>query len=77
MNAKLEVLSRVFGYAAFRPGQEILIDALLDGRDAIAVLPTGAGKSVCYQIPALMTNGVTYVISPLVSLMHDQVGKEM
>jgi ATP-dependent DNA helicase RecQ len=74
MNAKLEVLSRVFGYAAFRPGQEILIDALLDGRDAIAVLPTGAGKSVCYQIPALMTNGVTYVISPLVSLMHDQVG---
>ena len=55
---KKEVLSRYFGYDAFRPGQEALIDAVLSGRDALGVMPTGAGKSLCYQIPALMTEGI-------------------
>ena len=69
----LAALRRHFGYGAFRPGQEGVIGALLSGRDALAVMPTGAGKSVCYQIPALVTSGVTIVVSPLVSLMGDQV----
>ena len=67
------VLKAVFGYDAFRPGQEQAVRALLEGRDLIAVMPTGAGKSVCYQIPALMRDGITLVISPLISLMRDQV----
>ena len=68
-----EALARYFGYASFRPGQQRLVQAILEGRDALGVMPTGAGKSICYQVPALMLPGITFVVSPLVSLMGDQV----
>ncbi len=71
---KLPLLKTFFGHEGFRTGQEPLIDALLAGRDVLGVMPTGAGKSVCYQLPALMLPGLTLVISPLISLMKDQVG---
>ena len=67
------VLKRVFGYDGFRPGQGEIVGAILAGRDVLAVMPTGAGKSLCYQVPALMLPGVTLVVSPLISLMQDQV----
>ncbi len=70
---KQEILKNHFGYDAFREGQEAVIDALLKGKDVLAVMPTGAGKSICYQVPALMMKGITLVISPLISLMKDQV----
>ncbi len=70
---KNEYLKAHFGYDAFRPGQEPVIDALLNGQDVLNIMPTGGGKSVCYQIPALMLPGITLVVSPLVSLMRDQV----
>lgn len=70
---KYEYLKKYFGYASFRPGQEALIDAALDGRDVLGILPTGGGKSVCYQVPALMLPGFSVIISPLISLMQDQV----
>ncbi|MCH7531009.1 MAG: DEAD/DEAH box helicase [Gemmatimonadetes bacterium] len=69
----LALLQKHFGYPAFRPGQEELVRAVLAGRDALGILPTGGGKSVCYQIPALALGGLTLVITPLVSLMEDQV----
>lgn len=68
-----QTLKRYFGYDAFRPGQERMVAAILSGSDALGVMPTGAGKSICYQVPALMLPGITFVVSPLVSLMGDQV----
>ena len=73
MDAARTALGEVFGYDRFRPGQENVIAAILSGRDVMAVMPTGAGKSLCYQIPALVLPGVTLVVSPLISLMRDQV----
>ncbi|MDK7067352.1 DNA helicase RecQ [Lactobacillus paragasseri] len=69
----LQVLKDVFGYTTFRPGQEKVIDLVLKGENVLAVMPTGAGKSMCYQIPALVNSGLTLVISPLISLMKDQI----
>ena len=70
---KKELLNKYFGHKEFRAGQEVLIDTLSGGRDVLGIMPTGAGKSVCYQIPALLFDGVTLVVSPLISLMKDQV----
>ena len=70
---KNEILRRVYGYDAFRPGQEELIDGVLTGRDVLGIMPTGGGKSMCYQIPGLLLPGLTVVVSPLISLMRDQV----
>lgn len=69
----LDILKNVFGYNSFRNGQQPVVENLINGRDVLAVMPTGAGKSICYQVPALKAKGITIVVSPLISLMIDQV----
>lgn len=69
-----QILKKYWGYEDFRPGQDALVRALLSGRDVLGIMPTGAGKSVCYEVPALLFPGLTIVVSPLISLMEDQVG---
>ena len=68
-----QTLKHYFGYDTLRPGQQDLMEGILNGSDVLGIMPTGAGKSLCYQVPALMLPGITIVISPLISLMSDQV----
>src|SRR6202051_546232 len=68
-----DLLRTVFGFAEFRSGQAEIIETILSGRDVLAVMPTGSGKSLCYQLPALLRDGLTIVVSPLIALMKDQV----
>ena len=67
------LLKDVFGFDSFRPGQEEIIQAVIDGQNVLAIMPTGGGKSLCFQLPALLGKGVTVVVSPLIALMRDQV----
>src|SRR5690606_37535421 len=67
------LLRQIWGFDGFRPGQQEIVEAVSDGRDVLAIMPTGGGKSLCYQLPAVMRDGVTVVISPLIALRRDQV----
>src|SRR6202045_1187901 len=69
------LLHSVFGFSSFRPGQAEIVGTILDGRDVLAVMPTGSGKSLCYQLPALVRDGPTIVVSPLIALMRNQVAQ--
>lgn len=75
MRDPLEILSHTFGFSSFRPGQQAIVETVLGGQDVLAILPTGAGKSLCYQLPALALGGLTLVVSPLIALMRDQVAQ--
>ena len=76
-NHKLNILKTVFGYGSFRPLQEACIDAILSKQDTMLIMPTGAGKSICYQIPALMFDGLMVVVSPLISQAHARHGQRL
>ena len=67
------LLRDIFGFDGFRPGQKEIVDAVVSGQNVLAIMPTGGGKSLCYQLPALVRDGITVVISPLIALMRDQV----
>ena len=73
MNQAKDILKKYWGYDAFRPTQEAVVQSVLEGKDCMALLPTGGGKSLCYQVPALMMDGLCIVVSPLIALMRDQV----
>src|ERR1700689_4005080 len=75
LTAAERTLRTPFGFGAFRPGQAEIVGAILDGRDVLAVMPTGSGKSLCYQLPALLGGGLTVVVSPLIALMRNQVAQ--
>ncbi|MFN9799854.1 MAG: DEAD/DEAH box helicase, partial [Bacteroidota bacterium] len=73
MAVALDILRQYWGYPSFRKGQEAIVQSVMEGTDTLALLPTGGGKSVCFQVPAMAMNGLCVVVSPLVALMHDQV----